>query len=59
MPYFDAISNCLVSSWIQKMDTYFQLNPMEEKDSIKLDALHIDGEAIEWWFHGMKKLGND
>ena len=41
------------------MDTYFQLNTMAERDAIKLAALHIDGEAIDWWFHGMKTLGHD
>ena len=24
-----------------------------------MESLHIDGEAIEWWFHGMKTLGHD
>ena len=48
LPYFDGTSNCSAGSWIQKMDTYFQLNPMEERDAIKLEALNIDGEAIEW-----------
>ena len=32
---------------------------MEERDSIKLEALHIDGEANYWWFHGMNTLGHD
>ena len=32
---------------------------MEERDSIKLVALHIDGESNDWWFHGMKTLGHD
>ena len=41
------------------MDTYFQLNPMAERDAIKLEALHLDGDDIYWWFHGMKKLGHD
>ena len=59
LPYFDGTSNCSVSSWIQKMDKHFQLNPKAERDAIKLESLHIDGEAIEWWFHGMKTLGHD
>ena len=59
LPYFDGTSNCLVSSSIQKMDTHFQLNPMAERDAIKLEALHIVGEAINWWFHGMKTLFHD
>ena len=56
LPYFDGTSNCSVSSWIHKMDTYFQLNPMEKMDAIKLESLHIDGEAIDGWFHGMNTL---
>ena len=32
---------------------------MEKKDAIKLEALHIDGEANYWWFHGIKTLGHD
>ena len=59
LAYFDGTSNCSVSSWIQKMDTYFQLNPMAKRDAIKLESLHIYGEDIYWWFHVMKTLGHD
>ena len=41
------------------MDTYFQLNPMEERDAMNLESLYLDGEAIEWWFRGMNTLGHD
>ena len=41
------------------MDTSFQLNPVEERDAIKLVVLQLDGDPIYWWFHGMKKLGHD
>ena len=57
--YFDGTSMCAMSSWIQKLDTYFQLNPMAERDSINLVPLHLDGESIDWWFHGMNTLGHD
>ena len=57
--YFDGTSNCSVSSWIQKMDTYFQMNPMEERDAIKFASLHIDGESIDWWFHALEILFYD
>ena len=57
--YFDGSSNFIVISWVQKVDTRFQLNPMGEKEDIKMVALHLDGEANEWWFHGMKTLGHD
>ena len=41
------------------MDTYFQLNPMTEKDAIKLATLHLDGEAHEWWYHRLVTLGHN
>ena len=30
-PYIDGSSKCTTSSWVQKLDTYFQLNPMDER----------------------------
>ena len=59
LPYFDGTSKCKVSSWIHKLDTYFQLNHMAKRASIKLEALHIDGEDNDLWFHGMNTLGHD
>lgn len=29
-----------------------------EANAIKLTTLHIDGEAHEWWNHGLVTLGN-
>ena len=31
---------------------------MREKDAIKYATMHIDGEAHEWWQHGMTTLGH-
>ena len=36
---------------------YFQLHQMTEADAIKLATLHLDGEAHEWWYHGLVTLG--
>ena len=41
------------------MDTYFQLNPIIETDAIKLDTLHLDMKAHEWWYHGLVRLGHN
>ena len=41
------------------MDVYFQLYPMVEEDALKMDILHLEGDANEWWFHGLKTLGHD
>ena len=45
--------------WVQKLDTYFQLNPMIETDAIKLATLHLDREAHEWWYHELVTLGHN
>ena len=44
---------------MQKLDTYFQLNPMIKTDAIKLATLHLDGEAHEWWYHGLVTMGHN
>jgi hypothetical protein len=43
---------------LQNLDTYFQLNPMMEIEAIKYDTLHLNGEAHEWWYHGIVTLGH-
>ena len=37
----------------------FQLNPMVEEDALKMAIFHLEGDANEWWFHGLKTLGHD
>ena len=32
---------------------------MVEIEYINMGTLHLDGEANEWWFHGMKTNGHD
>ena len=59
IPKFDGSRDCLVRIWVQKLDTYFHLNPMIEIDAIKLAILHLDEEAFEWWYHGLVTLGHD
>ena len=40
------------------MDIYFQLNKVLEMEAIKIAALHFEGEAHNWWFHGLSTLGH-
>ena len=32
---------------------------MVEEDALKMAIFHLDGDANEWWFHGLKTLGHD
>ena len=59
IPSFDGSSQISTSSWLQKLSVYFQLNPMVEEDALKMSILHLEGEASDWWFHGIRNLGCD
>jgi hypothetical protein len=41
------------------MESYLQLNPMEEEKAIKFATLHLNGKVHDWWFHGMTTLGHE
>ena len=32
---------------------------MVEEDALKMVILHLEGEANDWWFHGLRTLGHD
>jgi hypothetical protein len=32
-------------AWVQKLDTYLQLNPMKEMEAIKFSTMYLDGKA--------------
>ena len=58
IPSFDGPSKCIAQCRVQKLDTYFQLNPMDESETIKFATLHLDGEDHDWWYHGLVTLGH-
>jgi hypothetical protein len=59
IPTFDGSSRCSTQAWVQKLDTYFKLNPVIESKAISFATLHLDGEAHEWWYHGLVTLGHN
>jgi hypothetical protein len=46
-------------AWVQKLDTYLQLNPMREMDAIKFSTMYLDGKDHDWWYHGLTTLGHN
>jgi hypothetical protein len=36
---------------------YYKLNQMIEIEAISFVTLHLEGEAHEWWYHGLVTLG--
>jgi hypothetical protein len=37
---------------------YYKLNQMTEIEAINFATLHLEGEAHEWWYHGLVTLGH-
>ena len=59
IPFFYGSSQMYDSAWLHKLSVYFQLNPMVEEDALKMAILHLEGEASDWCFHGLRTLGHD
>ena len=55
---FYSSSQMSASAWLQKLSVYSQLNPMVEEDALKMAIVHLEGEASDWWFHGVRTLGH-
>ena len=51
---FDGSLTCAVEAWVKKLEAFFLLHPIVDRETISIAALHLDGEAKTWWFsHGM------
>jgi hypothetical protein len=58
IPYFDGTAKMKAQAWVQKLDTYLQLNPMREMEAIKFATMYLDRKAHDWWYHGLTTLGH-
>jgi hypothetical protein len=58
MPSFEISTRSIARAWVHNLDTYFQINLMTEAEEINFSTLHLDGEAHEWWYHGLVTLGH-
>ena len=56
-PTFDGTPKHTTKAWVEKLDTYFHLHKVSEMEVIKIATLHLEGEAQDWWFHGLTTLG--
>ena len=58
-PTFDGTNKISARAWLQKLQTFFTLNPMKESDVIQFASLHLEDVAYDWWYHGMTTQGHD
>lgn len=56
LPKFDGSSTSSAKAWVEKLDIYLQLNKVPEMEAIKIAVIHFEGEAHNWWFHGLSTL---
>ncbi|KAH9321750.1 hypothetical protein KI387_016389, partial [Taxus chinensis] len=47
LPSFDGTNKITVRAWLQKMETYFSLNHIQEEEALKFVTLHLEGMAHE------------
>ena len=59
IPSFDGSSQMSSCAWLQNISVYFQLNLMVKEHALKMAILHLEGEASDLWFHGLRTLGHD
>ena len=59
IPYFDGTAKMTAQAWVQKLDTYLQLNPMREMEAIKFATMYLDGKAHDWWYHRLTTLDHN
>ena len=58
-PTFDGTNKISARAWLQKLQTFFTLNPMKESDAIQFASLHLEDATYDWWYHGMTTQGHD
>ena len=49
MSTFDGSSTTRV--WARKLDAFFLLHPVVEREVVEITVLHLEGEANTWWFN--------
>ena len=36
-------------TWVRKLEAFFLLHPVARKEAVEISALHLEGEAYDWW----------
>ena len=50
---FDVSLKCAAETWVMKLEAFFLLHPVVEKEAMEISVLHLKGKASSWWFsHG-------
>ena len=47
---FDGSLSCVAEVWVKKLEAFFLLHPIVDREAIEVVALHLEDEAKTWWF---------
>ena len=47
---FDGSLTCAAEAWVKKLEDFFLLHPVVDREVVAIAALHLEGEAKAWWF---------
>lgn len=56
---FDESNKISKRAWLEKLQTYLNINPMDEEKGLQNMTMCLDGVAYEWWHHGLITLGHN
>ena len=47
---FDGSPTCAAKAWVMKLEVFFLLHPVAEREAVEIAAMYLEGEARTWWF---------
>ena len=50
---FDGSITCAAKVWVKKLEDFFLIHPIVDKEAVEVAVLHLEGEAKTWWFSHM------
>ena len=56
MPTFDGSSTSTLRAWREELFTFFLKYPISEREAVEFVALHLEGEASDWWFNHLSHM---
>ena len=47
---FNESLTCAAGVWVKKLEDFFLIHLVVDREAVKFAALHLEGEAKTWWF---------
>ena len=47
---FEGSLKCVAKTWVMKLEAFFLLHLVVEREAVEIATLHLEGEENVWWF---------